>query len=110
MTTPPLLDPDGLPPLWDQGNTLLQTGLPSMILVGKVPLPGGGEIGIATIRTQTATMTISGDSQAVQEWSETFAELARSLTGTGLIVPGRGQAAAISQAVTQANRSANGQQ
>jgi hypothetical protein len=110
MTTPPpQLDADGLPPLFDQGNMLLATGIPCQVLVGKVPLPGGGESGLATIRTPTTTLTISLDKKGAQDWADTFAELARTLQSTGLIIPGRQQSAAIAQAAIQANRTANGQ-
>lgn len=109
-TQPPQLDADGLPPLFDMGNTLLTTGITSQILVGKVPLPDGGEIGVATIRTPTTTLTVSMDKQGAKDWADTFAELARSLISTGLIIPGRQQAAAISQAAVQASRNANGSQ
>lgn len=109
MTTPPpQLDPDGLPPLFDTGNMLLATGIPCQILVGKIPLPGGGEVGLATIRTPTTTLTLSLDKQGAQDWADTFAELARTLQATGLIIPGRVQAANIAQAATRANRNANG--
>jgi hypothetical protein len=109
MTTPPpQVDPDGLPPLFDTGNILLATGIPSQVLVGKVPLPDGGEAGIATIRTPTTTLTVSLDKQGAQDWADTFAELARTLAATGLVIPGRAQSAAIAQASAQATRRANG--
>jgi hypothetical protein len=109
MTTPPpQLDADGLPPLFDQGNMLLATGIACQILVGKIPLPDGGEVGLATIRTPTTTLTVSMDKQGAQDWAATFAELARTLQSTGLIIPGRAEAANIAQAATRANRNANG--
>jgi hypothetical protein len=107
-TPPPQVEADGLPPLFDQGNVLLATGIPCQILVGKVPLPTGGEVGLATIRTPTTTLTVSMDKQGAQDWADTFTELARTLQATGLIIPGRQQSAAIAQAAVQATRQANG--
>lgn len=109
-TPPPQLDADGLPPLFDTGNILLATGIPCQILVGKIPLPDGGEVGVATIRTPTTTLTVSMDKQGAQDWADTFTELARTLQSTSLVIPGRQQAAAIASAATKASRNSNGGQ
>lgn len=108
MTTPaPGLDADGLPPLWDAGNTMLAIGEPVQMIIGKMPAPQG-EIGIVTLRTKTTTLTVSLDKAAASDWTETLAELRDSLSGTSLIIPGKGQAAAISQAAVSAKAAPDG--
>lgn len=87
---PPPLDEDGLPPLWDPGNTLLATGLPALLMTGKVPSAGGGETGIVTIRTQDTTLFLSLDKKSAQDWADTLAELAGSLPApSSLVIPSR---------------------
>jgi hypothetical protein len=99
----PIQDPsacaeaDGLPPLYDTGNWLLATAVPSQLLTGKLPVPAG-EVGIVTIRTTTATITVTLTRGDAAEWADTLAELRDSLSGSGLqaantpsglVVPGR---------------------
>jgi len=104
-TPPPSLDPDGLPPLFDTGNILLAK-VQSNLVIGKVPTPAG-EMGVATIRTSCITVTLLLDKAEATDWASTFAELAKSLSGSSLIIPVRGQAQRIADAARAAG---NGQQ
>lgn len=96
VTLPPGMD--GTPaPLWDTGNTLLEIGEPGQLTIGKMPIPDG-EIGIVTIRTRTTTLTLSLNKAIASDWVETLIELRDALSGSSLIIPGRGQAAVIASA------------
>jgi len=99
-----MTQPGDLPPLFDTGNTLLQTDVPAAMLTGKVPVPDG-ERGVVTIRTTSATLTVTLTKADAEQWAASFADLAASLSGAGLVVPSRGQAVQIADA---ARRNANG--
>lgn len=103
-TPPPGLDPDGLPPLFDTGNTMLGVGEPAQMIIGKIPTPAG-EVGVVTIRTRTTTLTITLDKAQTADWRDTLAQLCDQLSGTTLIVPAGAQATAIAQAARNANGS-----
>jgi hypothetical protein len=79
------LEADGLPPLFDKGNALLATSVPMNLLTGKLPTPQG-EIGIATIRTTTTTLTVTLDRKTAGEWAQIFAEMRDALSDSGLMV------------------------
>jgi len=102
-TPAPALDQDGLPPLFDQGNILLSKVV-SNLVIGKVPTPDG-EMGAATIRTTSTTLTLLLDKAEAGDWADTFAALRDSLSGSSLIIPVRGQAQQIAD---QARRAGNG--
>jgi hypothetical protein len=95
-TPAPHLDADGLPPLFDTGNTMLAR-VQCNLVVGKIPTPDG-ERGVATIRTQTTTLTVILDKAEAMRWQDTLRELAESLSGTALVLPDRGQAQRIASA------------
>lgn len=82
----PQVDEYGMPPLFDAGNGLLMTEAPSHLSTGKQELPGGGEIGIITIRTATTTLTLPLAKAAVKEWMDTFVHLYGALSESKLAV------------------------
>lgn len=105
-TPVPALDQDGLPPLFDTGNVLLAKTQCNLV-IGKVPTPQG-EMGVATIRTTSVTFTLLLDKSEAEDWTATFAELAKSLSGSALIIPVRGQAQRIADAARQAGNGQGG--
>lgn len=94
-TPAPALDPDGLPPLFDVGNTLLAR-VPSNLVIGQVPTPEG-KMGVATIRTQSVTLTLLLTAADAGDWRDTFAELAKSLGGNALVLPTVGESMTIAR-------------
>lgn len=107
-TPPPGLDPDGLPPLFDTGNTMLNVGEPAQMIIGKIPTPAG-EVGVVTIRTRTTTLTVTLDKPQTGDWRDTLGELHDQLSGSALIVPNSAAATAIAQAARHANGSRKSQ-
>lgn len=73
-------------PLFDIGNPGIRTDLNAQLLVGKVPVPGGGEAGFATIRQGNTTISIPLDRNGADEWSKVFAQLRDMLSSSGLSV------------------------
>lgn len=92
MTTPQL-DANGLPPLLDPGNGLISQA-PCHLVIGKLPTPDG-ERGVATIRCANTTLSLVFGKAEAEDWAKVFAELARSLSGSSLVIPQRGQAMQI---------------
>lgn len=92
MTTPQpgqviqggMTDADGMPPLFDPGNPLLAVNVPSIWTTGKMPVPGGDR-GIVTIRTTTATLTVTADRQGVSDWADLLADLRDQMSASGLV-------------------------
>lgn len=85
---------EGPPPLADPGNPLT-VKLPANLVVGKVQTPDG-ERGVVTIRTAGgATLTVILDRAEAADWADNLAALRDSLSGTKLVVPGRGDAMRI---------------
>lgn len=83
-------DQDGLPTLFDRGNGVLAAGTPMYLITGKLPTPQG-EIGIATIRTTTCTLTVALDRKTAGDWAAIFAEMRDALADSGrLVVAARG--------------------
>lgn len=74
-----------LPALVDPGNQHLSTELKADLTLGKIPVPGG-ETGVATIRHGNTTLTLAFDRQAAEQWADLFGQLARMLSGSGLVV------------------------
>jgi hypothetical protein len=74
-------------PLFDAGSTDIRTDLSAIVVVGKVPLPGGGEIGFATIRLANTTLHIPLDRDGADQWSQVLGQLRDMLSGSGLAVP-----------------------
>lgn len=101
MTTPQL-DANGLPPLTDPGNGLISE-VRCHLVIGKLPTPDG-ERGVATIRAGNATLTLVLGKAEAEDWAKVFAELARSLSGSALVIPQRGQAMQIAGQIRDGQR------
>lgn len=82
---PQAADP-GAQPLFDIGNTNLRTDLNANLLVGKVPVPGGGEAGFATIRQGNTTISVPLDRDGADQWCQVFGQLRDMLSASGLAV------------------------
>lgn len=82
---PQSFDPAGMP-LFDTGNPGIRTDLNAHLLVGKVPVPGGGEAGFATIRQGNTTLSVPLDRKGADEWSKIFGQLRDMLSESGLAV------------------------
>jgi hypothetical protein len=89
-----MIDADGMPPLFDPGNPLLATGVPAILITGKIPTPSG-EMGIVTIRTTTATLTVTADRKGVSDWADLLASLRDQMSESGLATVGRPSKLAI---------------
>lgn len=70
-------------PLVDQGNPLLGQ-VPAQMDTGTVDIPGSGTLGVLTIRTTSATVTVMLAPQDLQSWGEILTSLAGKLRG-GLV-------------------------
>jgi hypothetical protein len=75
------MTPEGLPPVIDLANTLLAPGT-AHLLTGI-----NGQLGVITIRTSTATVTVQLPKADVLAWAGLLKELGDSMTaGSGLLV------------------------
>ena len=72
-------------PLFDMANTAIQVDALAMLDIGKVPLPGGGEIGFATIRLGNATLSVPLNKETAGVWSDLLGQLRDMLSGSGLV-------------------------
>jgi hypothetical protein len=90
-------------PLVDAGNMHARTDVPTTMITGKIPVPGG-EIGLVTIRQCNTTITIPLTREQAGTWAGMLAQLRDMLSGTGLVVPGRAQAAQIAGAARNTER------
>lgn len=71
-------------PLVDAGNPYLSTEIVASVDIGKVPLPSGGEIGFATIRSGNATLSVPMTRETAGKWVEILTQLRDMLSGAGL--------------------------
>jgi hypothetical protein len=92
---------EAMPPLTDPGNILLAR-VPCNLVTGKIPVPDG-ELGVLTIRTPDITFTVLLTKAEVIQWADTLALLRDVLSGSGLVIPVRGQAMQIADAARAAD-------
>jgi hypothetical protein len=85
--------PDGLPPLFDAGNTAISIA-PCHMVTGKIQT-ADGERGVLTIRNANTTLTVILGKAEVKQWLDVLAGLHGSLSGAGLIIPGPADAARV---------------
>jgi hypothetical protein len=76
----------GLPPLFDVANTLLDTGVRTIMVTGLVPLPDG-TCGFLTIRCGNTTLSVPiKDREEAQGWVDAMTALRDSFSESGLTV------------------------
>jgi hypothetical protein len=81
-------------PLFDPANPP-QSKVPASLLVGKIPVPEG-ELGVVTIRLASGvTLPVLLDKAETGQWADSLAMLRDSLSGAGLVIPGKGDALRI---------------
>lgn len=71
-------------PLTDPGNDLIAIS-PATLTTGKITLPDGRTMIVATIRTPTTTLTMLLNKGDCKSWGQTLTEEADSTPGAGLV-------------------------
>lgn len=79
MTTPE-------PTPYDTSNALLAAG-PAILTMSEV-MTTTGKLGVATIRTQSTTLSVFLPREDMQAWADAFQKQANQLTGLLLVPPG----------------------
>jgi hypothetical protein len=96
-----------LPPVADEANDLLAPA-PAKLATGMSPRPGGGMIGVVTVRTTSATVTVFLQPGEVKEWADLLNGLHAQMGAGGLVIPAPGAAAQLDAMARGARRNANG--
>ncbi len=98
MTTPPQPPMQGAP-LVDQGNSLLAP-VPARMDTGTIDMMGQ-QMGVLTIRTTSATITVMLGASDLRAWSEILVKLADKMAGAGLVQATPVDIAALAQQLEQ---------
>lgn len=76
-----------VPQFIDAGNELLAQ-VPARLDTGTIDVPGAGKLGVLTLRTTSATVTVFLGAEDLRSWGALLTSLAGQVGGIAMAAPG----------------------